>query len=124
MKRKYKSSEDWKMFGFEPTITEVTGKPEAAMISNLNGHWFPIHVLQDFVEAERDRDAAENKLANAPVEITQKCSWILTSPGEYKTECSHFRDNDQSMFWTYCPDCGRIIEKTESRSESIDVEDI
>jgi hypothetical protein len=47
------------MFGFEPTITEVTGKVEAVMQSAKNGHWFPIHVLQDFAEAENDRDMAE-----------------------------------------------------------------
>ncbi len=63
MKRKYKSSEDWKMFGFEPIITEVTGKPEAAMKSAQNGHWLPIHILQDLAETERDRDIAEKKLA-------------------------------------------------------------
>jgi hypothetical protein len=59
MKRKYKSSEEWKMFGFEPTITEVTGKPEAMMTSAPDGHWFPQHILQDFAQAEQDRDMAE-----------------------------------------------------------------
>ena len=62
MARRYKSSEEWKKFGFEPTVTGWTDSPEGAMRSDPNGKWFPIHVLQDFAAAESDRDDMEKML--------------------------------------------------------------
>jgi len=62
MARKYKGSEEWKKFGFEPTVTDVTGSLEGAMKSDPNGNWFPRHILQDFAEAESDRDYVEDML--------------------------------------------------------------